>query len=103
MRNAHSAIVFLMILIIGLSLAVLPEDVAETAFDESEGLPSEGTPLFSGAVALGADRAAQALSDLFHQELGAPSSLPSVCLRHIGTSRLADTQISLALLCTLLC
>ena len=52
MRNARSAIVFLVILTLGLSLGVLPEDVAETAFDESETLPYESTPLFSMAVRL---------------------------------------------------
>ena len=46
MRSARSAIVFLVILTMGLSLSVLPEDVAETAFDESEEQPYERTPLF---------------------------------------------------------
>ena len=50
MRNARSAIVFLVILTMGLSLSVLPEDVAETAFDESETQPYETTPLFSIVV-----------------------------------------------------
>ena len=50
MRNARSAIVFLVILTMGLCLSVLPEDVAETALDESEALPYERTPLFSIVV-----------------------------------------------------
>ena len=50
MRNARSAIVFLVILTMGLSLSVLPDDIAETAFDESETQPYETTPLFSIVV-----------------------------------------------------
>jgi len=50
MRNTRSAIVFLAILTLGLSLAVLPEDVAETGFDESEAQPYESTSLFSSYV-----------------------------------------------------
>src|SRR5690242_3418629 len=58
MRNARSAIVFLVILTMGLSLSVLPEDVAETAFDESETQPYENNPLFSIVVWLVAARTA---------------------------------------------
>jgi hypothetical protein len=59
MRNARSAILFFVILTLGLSLAVVPEDVPETAFDESETQPYEGTPLFSIVVRPVAARAAE--------------------------------------------
>jgi hypothetical protein len=36
MRNTRSAIVFLVIVTLALSLAVVPENLPETAFDESE-------------------------------------------------------------------
>lgn len=39
-------IVFFVILTLGVSLAVPPEDLPETAFDESEMLPYETTPSF---------------------------------------------------------
>ena len=58
MRSARSAIVFLVILTMGLSLSVLPEDVAETAFDESDTQPYESTALFSIIVRLAAARTA---------------------------------------------
>ncbi|MBZ5571542.1 MAG: hypothetical protein LAO09_06670 [Acidobacteriia bacterium] len=61
MRNTRSAIVFLVILTMGLSLAVLPEDAAETAFDESEALPYESTPLFSSYVWQESRRATQSV------------------------------------------
>jgi len=47
MKAPSSAIVFLVILAMGLSLAVLPEDLAETAFDESETMPYDNAPRFS--------------------------------------------------------
>jgi hypothetical protein len=59
MRNARSAIVFWLILTMGLSLSILPEDVAETAFDESETQPYESTALFSMVVRLVATRTAE--------------------------------------------
>jgi len=40
----------LLTIVLGLCLAVLPEDVPETAFDESETQPYESTPLFSTVV-----------------------------------------------------
>jgi hypothetical protein len=59
MRNTRSAVVFLVILTFGLSLAVVPEDVAETAFDESETQPYERTPLLSIVVTQAAAWAAE--------------------------------------------
>jgi len=50
MRTACSTVVFLMILTMGLSLAVLPQDIPGTAFDESESPPYETTLLFSIGV-----------------------------------------------------
>jgi hypothetical protein len=50
MRNARSAIVFLVVLTLGLSLAVVAENLPETAFDESETQPYESTPLLFSIV-----------------------------------------------------
>ena len=47
MKRRHSAIVFFVILTLGMSLAVPAEDLPETAFDESETLPYESTPSFA--------------------------------------------------------
>ncbi len=46
MKKPRSALVLLLLLVFGVSLAV-PEDVPETAYDESETLPCEGSPVFS--------------------------------------------------------
>ena len=50
MRKPRSALVLLLLLVLGVSLSVPAEDVPETPYDESETLPSEGTPLFSIAA-----------------------------------------------------
>jgi hypothetical protein len=46
-RIRRSAFVLLLAVGFGLSLAVVPEDIPETPFDESEAQPCESTPLFS--------------------------------------------------------
>jgi len=49
MRNPRSALVLLFLLLgFGVSLTVLAEDIPETRYDESEALPYEVTPPFSG-------------------------------------------------------
>ena len=45
-REPRSVLVILFILCFGVSVAVPAEDVPETAYDESETLPYEGTPQF---------------------------------------------------------
>ncbi len=47
MRKLRSVLVLLAVFALSLSFAVPAEDVQETAYDESEALPYESTPLFS--------------------------------------------------------
>lgn len=47
MRKRRSAFVFLVLLDLGVSADVPSENMPETAYDESETLPCESTPLFS--------------------------------------------------------
>jgi hypothetical protein len=58
-RKLRSAFVLLLTIVLGLSLVALPEDVPETAFDESETQPYENTPLFSIVVTQAAAWAAE--------------------------------------------
>ena len=44
MRKSRSALVYLLLLVFGVSLAVCAEDLPETAYDESEGRPYKDTP-----------------------------------------------------------
>jgi hypothetical protein len=103
MRRPFFVLILFVLLGFGLSLAVPAEDVPETAYDESEGLPYEGTPLFSIVVPLAAARTTQALPNSLHPRLGAPSPFFSARVRDTVANRATDTRISLALLCTLLC
>ena len=50
MKMLRPLVVFVAILTICLSLAMLPEDAVETAYDETETLSYEGTPAFSSAL-----------------------------------------------------
>ena len=50
MRRRSSILILFVLLACGVSLAVPAEDVPETAYDELEGLPYEGTPVFSVVV-----------------------------------------------------
>jgi hypothetical protein len=103
MRRRCSILAFCILLAFGVSLAVPAEDVPETAYDESEALPYEGTPLFSIVVPLVAARTTQAVPSSLLPELGTPSPSPSARVRDTNAKRPTDARTSLALLCTLLC
>jgi hypothetical protein len=59
MRRRWFILVFCVLLGFGVSLAVPAEDAPETAYDESEALLYEGTPLFSIVVPLASARIAK--------------------------------------------
>lgn len=103
MRRRSSILILFALLGFGVSLAVPPEDLPETAYDESEALPYEGTPLFSIAVSQVAVWTTLAVSSSLHRRLGAPSLAAPARVRDTDANRLTDARISLALLCTLLC
>jgi hypothetical protein len=103
MKKPHSALVLLLLLGFGMSLAVPAQDLPDTAYDESETVPYESTPLFSIVLPLAAARTPQAVPKSLHSKLGAPSPFPSTSVGDTDANRATDTRISLALLCTLLC
>jgi hypothetical protein len=103
MRRRCSTVVLCVLLGFGVSLVVPAEDVQGTAYDESEGLPYEGTPLFSIAMPpVAAAQTTQAVPTSLHLKLDAPSSF-TAAVRDTDTNRSAAARVSLALLCTLLC
>jgi hypothetical protein len=97
------AVVFLIILALGLPLGFLPEDVPETAYDESEALPYEGTPLFSIVVVQVATRTTQEPLSFLHRNPGAPSLFSRTRIPDTNAKRSAVVRVSSALLCTLRC
>jgi hypothetical protein len=103
MRRASSIFVLFVLLAFGLSLAVPVEDLPETAYDESEALLYERTPLFSIVVPLSAARTLQSWLSSFHLKVVVPSPFHASTCPDTGVHRSAHARISLALLCTLLC
>jgi hypothetical protein len=103
MRMHSSILVLFVFLAFGVSLSVPTEDVRETAYDESEGLPYEGTPLFSIALSPLSARTTQAVLSSLHRRLGDPSLFTRARVRDTDAHRSADAGVSLALLRTLLC
>ena len=103
MRKPCFILIIFVLLAFGGSLAVPAEDVPETAYDESEGLPYEGTSLFPIVVPLAAARALRSSWSSFRFEHGVPSPFTPACVRDANANRATDARISLILLCTLLC
>lgn len=101
-RKLRSAFVLLVAIVLGLSFAVLQEDVPETAFDESEGLPYESTPLFSILVPQAASEA-QAVLSVTRFVPGTPSAIAFTRTIARDASRSPDGCGALALFCTLRC
>jgi hypothetical protein len=103
MRKPRSAIIFLVFLIFGLALAVPPEDMQGTAYDESESPPYEGTTSISTDIPATADHAGQ--EPLTSSELGLGVRPLSNTARVLTpeANRYADARVSSALLCTLRC
>ena len=103
MKRAYSILVLFLLLAFGASLAVPAEDVPETAYDESEALPYEGTPVFSIAAPLVAARITPAVRSFLHHKLVASSLFTPARVRDTDVNRSVDARVSLTLLCALLC
>jgi len=80
MRKPCFVLIIFVLLAFGGSLGVPAEDVPETAYDESEALPYEGTPLFSSVVPQASARIAKA--ELTCDSLLRFNSLTKRCKRH---------------------
>ncbi len=103
MRRRCSILVVLVLLVFGASLVVPAEDVPETAYDESEALPYEGTPLFSILLSPLAAPTTQAALSSLHHKLGASRLFTPAQVRDTDVHRSADARSLSALLCILLC
>jgi hypothetical protein len=97
------ATVFLMLLSMGLSLSLPAEDVLDAVYDESETLPCESPPLFSIMLSPVVATTTQFPLSSSHPKPGAPLLLVRARVRDTNANRPADAEVSLALLCTLLC
>ena len=93
------AVVFLMVLAIGVSLRLPEEDVLDAVYDESETLPCEVIPLASTAGSPVTASRTQAL----RRKLVVRSPLPQAPILDTHVPRSTDTRALSELLCTLLC
>ena len=87
MRTLRSALVLLAAFALSLSFAVSAEDLPETAYDESESLSYEMTPLISAGLMQESARALQVVSN-------GKSSLPSESRRNAARAELSGHPVS---------
>ena len=98
------AIVFLMMLTLGVSLGLPAEDVLEAAYDESEALPYEGTPVVSDAPSQAAAPATAASRSAGNRKSTSPCGAAASRVNGNDCDRSSDVRkVALAFLCTLLC
>jgi hypothetical protein len=97
------AVVFLMVLALGVSLGLPAEDVLDAVYDESETLPCEVVSLFSIAVPMVDARTTLAVLSSLHHKLGAALLFTSARVRDTDADRSVDQRALSALLCNLRC
>jgi hypothetical protein len=97
------AVVWLMILTLGVSLGLSAEDVLDAVYDESEALPYEVIPLDTIVVSPPPGPTAQPVPTFVHRKTSAPSLLPCARFCDAAPRRCAVASNLLALLCTLTC
>lgn len=105
MRRPRSAVLFFVLLVLGLSLAVPGVDLAETAYDESEAPPYESAPLISDVMPQATASAAQGERSVPRRQLASPTPfrVPTIKVNGTDAQRCAEARVALAFLCTLLC
>jgi hypothetical protein len=97
------AVVFLMVLALGVSLGLPTEDVLDAVYDESESLPFEMILSVANVVLPVTAVTTQAPLSPSRLKVGAPSPVQLAHFRDTDANRPTGARISLALLCTLLC
>ena len=102
MRKPRFALILFVLLFFGLSLAVPAEDLAETAYDESETSPYEITPLFSNLMSQAA-ASTGAVGSVVCLRSGTPLRGVLTRITDRDSHRSAKSRVAQALLCTLLC
>ena len=102
MRKGRFGLVLFVLLVFSLSLAVPAEDVPETPYDESEGLPYQSIPLFSIGVSQ-ATPEAQDVQGSIVMGTDAPSPLVSTRINDQDAARSSTVRDALALSCILRC
>ena len=103
MRKPCSALLFFVLLVLGLSLIGPVEDLPETPYDESEALPYESTPGISEVLPQGSASTTQAVRSRMPCQLDTPFPVSARRSSGADSIRLAEAPVTLELLSTLLC
>ena len=101
MRKRRFTLVFFVFLALVLFLTVPPEDVLETAYDESEVLPFESNPLISEEMPEAAASTDEAVSYALRGQ--SATSCRTIRTRIARTEARHSADVPVALLCTFLC
>lgn len=103
LRKSRSAFILLVLLVFCFSLAVPAEDLPETAYDESETVPCEGTPLFSNVIFQATASTPGAVESSVRPGSGTPFRFAVTGVAGTDSHRCTTVRVALALRCTLLC
>jgi len=108
MRKTHSCLVFLMILVLGLSPALPAEDLPGTAYDESETLPFESSLPISKLIARISSATQTAMSETHavrnatNPQVSTPILLSARPISRTDSPRFTEARSLLAHACTFL-
>ena len=103
MRRRSPILILFVLLGLSVFLNVPAEDVPETPYDESEEMPYEGAPLFDSVLPQLAAQTDRTVPRSLDPRLDSLPLLAPERVRGSDAKPPADTRMSLALLCTLLC
>ena len=99
----HRAVLFLMVLTLGVSLGLPAEDVVDAVYDETEAVPLDVITPTSIVVSPRSAKKTQTAQNPLDQKLGVSSRFSSDRVSDDEAKGTLNTRISLSLLCTLLC
>lgn len=97
------AIVFLMVLTVGMFVSLPVEDVLDAVYDECEPVPCEVIPQMSTATPLSPASGTQMRPLLFPRKRVVRSLFSPAQIRNTHAPRSADTRALSELLCVLIC
>jgi len=103
MSVSRSAFLFLAFLLLGLSVTLPAPDVCETAYDESEALPFEATPLISLVTPLARGSPTRFTLRNFQRTSAVPARARRIRIPKLRADASTSRRVTLTLLCALHC
>lgn len=103
MRKPRFGVLLFVLVVVSLSVTVPGEDLPDTAYDDSEALPYESTPLISDMMSQVAASETQSVRIGQCRQLTTPLQVNAYRMNRTDSNQSAEIRVILALLCTLLC